>query len=156
MSALRTFALLQCRTYSSSRLVRTTSYCLPKEPTWSVKILTEVPKDPEATEEITIEQMSHLHKLAQLKMPEKPKQIQQLKEDINHIAHFIKHVKNASIPSDTEPLAGLWQDHVSQTLRPDEPIFTEEHARGRELLKHAKTTSGNFYVAKASLPSHEE
>jgi Asp-tRNA(Asn)/Glu-tRNA(Gln) amidotransferase C subunit len=121
-----------------------------------VKTLTEVPNDKEATEEISVEQMSHLHKLAQLKLPENPKQIEQLKEDINHIAHFIKHVKNASIPPDTEPLAGLWQDHVGQTLRPDEPIFTEEHARGRELLQHAKKTSGNFYVAKAALPSHEE
>jgi DNA-binding protein H-NS len=101
-----------------------------------VKTLTEVPNDKEATEEISVEQMSHLHKLAQLKLPENPKQIEQLKEDINHIAHFIKHVKNASIP--------------------DEPIFTEEHARGRELLQHAKKTSGNFYVAKAALPSHEE
>lgn len=128
----------------------------PKEPLWSIKTLTGRLQSSTASEEITLDRLAHLHKLAQLTMPENARQVEQLKEDINNIAHFIKHVKNAEIPPSTEPLASLWQDHIGQTLRPDEPTYTEDEVRGRDLLKHARKTSGHFYVARATLPNAEE
>jgi Asp-tRNA(Asn)/Glu-tRNA(Gln) amidotransferase C subunit len=116
-----------------------TLFTQPKEPTWSVKALTDLPEGAAESEEITLDRLAHLHKLAQLTMPENARQVEQLKDDINHIAHFIKHVKNAQIPPNTEPLASLWQGHIGQTLRPDEPMYTEDEVRGRDLLKHQWT-----------------
>lgn len=133
-----------------------TLFIKPKEPTWSVKALTDLPDGAAESEEISLDRLAHLHKLAQLTMPENARQVEQLKDDINHIAHFIKHVKNAKIPPNTEPLASLWQGHIGQTLRPDEPMYTDDEVRGRDLLKHAKKTSGHFYVARPTLPNVEE
>jgi aspartyl/glutamyl-tRNA(Asn/Gln) amidotransferase C subunit len=118
--------------------------------------LTEEPEGNGVNDEITVERLRHLHKLAQLNIPENAKQVTELKEDINGIAHFMKQVQKADIPANTEPLASLWQDQVGQTLRPDVPTHTEGEVRGRELLKLAKKTSGHFYVARANQALSEQ
>lgn len=128
----------------------------PKEPSWSIKTLTEESEGKDAPEEITMERLRHLHKLAQLNLPENAKQVEELKEDINSIAHFMKQVRKADIPASTEPLVSLWQDQISQTLRPDVPTYTKDEVRGRELLKNAKKTSGHFYVAKSNIALTEQ
>ncbi|KAG2176768.1 hypothetical protein INT44_007432 [Umbelopsis vinacea] len=123
---------------------------------WSIKTLTEEAGGKDAPEEITMDRLRHLHKLAQLNIPENAEQVEELKVDINSIAHFMKQVRKADIPAGTEPLVSLWQDQIGQTLRPDVPTYTKDEVRGRELLKNAKKTSGHFYVAKSNIALTEQ
>ncbi|KAL0949864.1 hypothetical protein HGRIS_009897 [Hohenbuehelia grisea] len=130
---------LQSRKYFSQKTSapETNSLGIPLKATWSVNDLLSSYPNPTLTHE-TLEQ---LHKLAALKPParETP-EYTALKKSMEVIIRLVEAVKLVDTGSVRMAEASYDQTHH----RPIEQDVREP--RGRDLLKYARSTSGEFYV----------
>lgn len=97
---------------------------------------------------ISNEQFQHLLSLSRLSCPD-VEQANKLKSDIDQLTQFTKHIQLHDFKKE-EPLTHIWKQDVGQIVREDKETTS---VNGRELLKHAKKKSGNFYVVKGTMPS---
>ncbi|OBZ90198.1 hypothetical protein A0J61_01747 [Choanephora cucurbitarum] len=116
--------------------------CIPLKPTWSIQSLLEPIGEP-----ISDKQFKHLLSLARLDIDKE--HASTLKKEIDQLTQLTEHIKKFN--TDQKPMTHIWQEGSGQLLRDDEQV--ECQPKGRDLLKHAKRKSGNFYVVQGSLPS---
>ncbi|RUS26928.1 hypothetical protein BC938DRAFT_483921 [Jimgerdemannia flammicorona] len=114
----------------------------PLSPTWSIKSL--LPPSPPPSV-ITIQDLQHLLRLAQLRPPHTEYETSALVRDVNDIAHFVRHIREVDV-EDVRPLRGVWRDEVGMALRND--VAEEGEASGRVLLGKAKKISGQYYAVE--------
>ncbi|KAI8070603.1 uncharacterized protein B0P05DRAFT_185312 [Gilbertella persicaria] len=127
------------RSYSTK--VAVDKQCIPLKPTWSIQYLLEPIGEP-----ISDKQFEHLLSLARLNITNKERK-SKLKSDIDALTQFTEHIKKLDIQQ--EPLTHIWKEDMSQILRSDDEV---KQQLGRDLLKHAKRKSGNFYTVQGSMP----
>ncbi|KAG9304284.1 hypothetical protein G9A89_019846 [Geosiphon pyriformis] len=131
---------------------------MPKEATWSVKALlppisisNNLPDHTQNHEEIDTEQMKHLFRLCNLRVPQSSQQLNIIKTDINRLCHFVRHIQEVDV-HDVPPMRSTWSDNLGVVFRPDDETFSfsevEDEQAGRELLKRAKVTKGDYYLVE--------
>ncbi|KAF5393662.1 hypothetical protein D9757_000290 [Collybiopsis confluens] len=124
----------------------TDSEGLPVRPVWSVnELLSSYPKP-----ELSSETFKHLHKLSALIPPdEHTPEFGELKKELEELVRLVEAVKlvdTAGVqPVDLRPTLG----HREEAEVVDEDERAEDGETGRELLKYASRTSGEFYVVEA-------
>ncbi|KAF9941463.1 hypothetical protein BGZ67_005045 [Mortierella alpina] len=169
-----------CRLYSTTPTgVQDDTDCpeLPSTPSWSLSSIMErrdrPSTSPDHSDDITPETIDHLLKLAHLRKPTDPEELQRLVRDVRRMKNFLDYIQScdtqhqrlaADHSKPVESLRSLVDDGFGLEMRPDvaaegKDVDTgskdqrdrEAIRRRDELLERPSKVKGNFFVVGTEL-----